>query len=207
VYLLVLAFLFSSIADAQTTTTGGISGIITDPSGAVIAGVTVNLRNNAIGSKQMTTSNSNGAYRFDLLQPGTYTVTVDRSGFTKLTTSVEVANSQVVDADLKLVMGSSQETVEVMEQAELLQAENANVETTIQQEQMTEVPNSGNNLLYETRITPGFVGTQFGVVGNTMYQIDGENFNDPYNNSNNSGASNLTLGLDDISETSVTANG
>ena len=71
---------------------------------------------------------------------------------------------------------------------------------------MEEIPNSGNNLLFEVKLTPG-QNTNFGVVGNTSYQIDGENFNDPYNNANNSGASNLTLGLNDISETSITVNG
>ena len=205
--LLVLALLLGTIAGAQTTTTGGISGVISDTSGAVLPGVKVTLANNATSATEITTSNSAGSYRFELLPPGSYTIQVNAAGFAKIRTRVLVANSQVVDADLKLAVGSSQQTVEVTAQSEMLQAEDANVETTIQQSQMTEVPNSGNNLLYETRITPGFVGTQFGVVGNTMYQIDGENFNDPYNNANNSGASNLTLGLDDISETSVTANG
>lgn len=206
--LLALPLVFFVVAGAQTTTTGSISGVITDSSGAVITGATILLRNSATGALSTTKSNSAGAYRFDLLPPGTYSITVNQSGFSRLSTRVVVANSQVVDADLKLQVGGSQQTVEVSAQSEMLQAEDANVETTIQQAQMTEVPNSGNNLLFETRITPGFVNTQFGVAGaTTQYQIDGDNYNDPYNNLNNSGASNLTLGLDDIQETSVTANG
>lgn len=205
---LALSLISCSAAFAQTTTTGGVSGVITDPSGAVVPGVLVTLTNNATSAAQTTKGNSIGAYRFDLLAPGSYTLGVDQPGFARLRTVVEVANSQIVDADLKLVLGSNQQTVEVAAQETMLQAENANVAMTIAQAQMAEVPNSGNNLLFEARITPGFANTQFGVAGSTtFYQIDGENFNDPYNNANNSGASNLTLGLDDISETTVTANG
>jgi Carboxypeptidase regulatory-like domain len=206
--LLALPLIFLAVASAQTTTTGSISGVITDSSGAVIPKAKVELRNSATGALETTQSNSVGAYRFDLLPPGPYAITVNQPGFSTMTTSLVVANSQVVDADLKLQIGTSRQTVEVTAQEELLQAEDANVEATIQQSQMTEIPNSGNNLLFETRITPGFVNTQFGVAGSTtQYQIDGDNYNDPYNNANNSGASNLTLGLDDIQETSVTANG
>lgn len=203
-----MSLVLSAAAVAQTTTTGGIGGVITDSTGAVVPGVTVTMVNNATSAAAIAKSNAVGAYRFDLVPPGSYTLTVSQPGFTRLETRVEVANSQIVDANLKLQVGSSQQTVEVTADSTLLQAENANVAMTVAQTQMTEVPNSGNNLLFETRITPGFVNTQFGVPGSTtFYQIDGDNFNDPYNNANNSGASNLTLGLDDISETTVTANG
>jgi len=112
----------------------------------------------------------------------------------------------VLAADLKLTLGSDAQTVDVDATGTILQAENGNVATNITQVQMEEVPNSGNNLMYVKNITPG-MNTGFGVVGNTFYTIDGENFNDPYNNANNSGASNLTLGLNDIQETTVTGNG
>lgn len=194
------------IGFAQTTTTGGIAGIISDPQGAVIPGAVVTLTNVATGTSQTTTSNNGGAYRFDLIPPGSYTLLVDFTGFEKSLATISVSNSQVTAADLKLRLGSDQQTIEVAADATLLQAENGIVATTISQTQVAEIPNSGNNLLFETKITPGF-NTGFGVVGSTLYQIDGENFNDPYNNANNSGASNLTLGLNDVSEASIIANG
>jgi hypothetical protein len=191
---------------AQTTTTGGVSGLIADPQGAVLSDATVTLTNDATGNKLETKTTKNGSYHFDLVPPGDYTILVSESGFAKSESKVSVANSQITNADLKLTLGSDQQTIDVVATGTLLQAENSNVATTISTAQMTEVPNSGNNLLFETKITPGF-NTGFGVIGSTLYQIDGENFNDPYNNANNSGASNLTLGLDDIAETTVTANG
>ena len=195
--------------NAQTTTTGAIGGVVADQSGAVISGAAVVLTNNATGSVQTAKSSSSGSYRFDLLDPGSYTITVDQPGFEKLKSSLTVENSQVTAANLKLTVGSDAQTIEVSAVAALINAENGNVANTVSQEVVDEVPNSGNNLLFETKITPGFNngGAAFGVVGNTQYLIDGNNFNDPANQLNNSGASNLTLGLDDIQEATITGNG
>ncbi len=199
----------STLLYAQTSTTGAINGVIADQSGAVVPGATVVLTNLATGSVQKAKSGNNGSYRFDLLQPGGYDIAVDQPGFQKLTSKLHVDASQVVGADLKLTIGSDTQTVEVQGVAALINSENGNVANTVSQAEVAEVPNSGNNLLFETKITPGFNngGSAFGVVGSTQYQIDGENFNDPYNNANNSGASNLTLGLDDIEEATITGNG
>lgn len=199
----------STVLHAQTSTSGAISGVISDQSGAVVPGATVVLTNLATGSVQKAKSGNNGSYRFDLLQPGGYDIVVNQPGFQKLDSKLHVDASQVVGADLKLTIGSDTQTIEVQGVAALINSENGNVANTVSQAEVAEVPNSGNNLLFETKITPGFNngGSAFGVVGSTQYQIDGENFNDPYNNANNSGASNLTLGLDDIEEATITGNG
>ena len=65
-----LALLLPTLISAQSVVTGAISGSITDPSGAVIVGATVNLKNNATGELLTTTSSSGGAYQFTLLKPG-----------------------------------------------------------------------------------------------------------------------------------------
>ena len=207
IVLLALMLVFGMAgAIAQTTTTGSINGIITDPSSAVIGGAVVTLTKLSTDAKQVSKSSSSGSYRFDLLQPGEYTLVVEQPGFEKLETKLTVQASQVLGADLKLTIGSDTQTIEVAASGTILQSENANVATTISQTQVEEVPNSGNNLTYVGKLTPG-MNTSFGVVGNTSYQIDGENFNDPYNNANNSGASNLTLGLNDVQEATVIGNG
>jgi hypothetical protein len=200
------ALLLTLVLSGQTTTTGAINGVISDPSGAIVPGATVTLTSTTTDAKRTAKSSASGSYRFDLLAPGSYTIAVDQPGFTKLESKVQVDNSQVLSADLKLVVGSDAQTVDVESVASLINAENGNVATTIGQLQAEEVPNSGNNITYVNKLTPG-MNTNFGVVGNTSYQIDGENFNDPYNNANNSGASNLTLGLNDVSEATVTGNG
>ena len=211
-FLLLVAFVFLCCItgmEAQTTTTGAVNGVITDQSGAVIPSATVVLTKDSTGAVQTAKSSSSGTYRFDLLEPGSYTVTVNQPGFEKLKSTLNVDNSQVTAANLRLTIGSDQQTIEVSTVGALINSDNGNVATTVSQVQVEEVPNSGNNLLYETKITPGFNngGSAYGVVGNTSYQIDGQNYNDPYNNANNSGASNLTLGLDDVQEATITGNG
>jgi hypothetical protein len=202
---LAVSLVLSPLA-AQTSTTGGIAGVLTDSSGAVVAGAIVKIRNRATGALQSSKSSNSGSYRFDLLPPGLYQLDIMQPGFNELKTDVAVDSSKVLSADLKLAVAGTQQTIEVTTDTSLVQADDANVATTISQAQVAEVPNSGNNLLFETKITPGF-NTGFGVVGNTSYQLDGENFNDPYNNANNSGASNLTLGLNDVQEATIIANG
>jgi hypothetical protein len=209
---LVLAFMLAFGATgmfAQTSTTGAINGVITDQSGAAVVGASVVITDASTGAITKGTSNKSGGYRFDLLQPGKYEILVEQAGFEKFKSFLQVDASKVLDGNVKLTVGSDQQTIEVSTAGALIEAENGNVANTVTAAEVAEVPNSGNNLLFETKITPGFNngGSAFGVVGSTMYQIDGENFNDPYNNANNSGASNLTLGLDDVEEATVTGNG
>src|SRR5512133_3705205 len=72
-------------------TRGTITGRVTDPSGAVIAGATVVVSNPATGTKSTLQSNSEGLYRAPLLQPGTYNIEVSAPGFKKaLQSGVEV---------------------------------------------------------------------------------------------------------------------
>src|SRR5437899_4922636 len=68
-------------AFAQSLTSGDIAGTITDPSGAVVPNASVTLKSNDSGSTQTRSTNQQGAYRFSLLSPGTYTVSVAAPGF------------------------------------------------------------------------------------------------------------------------------
>lgn len=200
-------FLCVSMSFAQTSTTGAVNGTIADASGAIVPGATVILFNPATGTTQTVKSSASGTYRFELIPPGDYVLRVDQAGFAKLESKVTVSNAQVLGADLKLQVGSETTTIDVESVATTLQTENGNVATNVSRKQIEEVPNSGNNMTYVTRITPG-MGTGFGVSGSTtLYTVDGMMNNDPYNNSNNSGASNLMLGINDVEEATVTGNG
>ena len=66
---------------AQTSTTGAIAGVVTDPTAAVVSGVSVTLKNVDTGSSASTTSNAQGSYNFSLLQPGNYSVSANAAGF------------------------------------------------------------------------------------------------------------------------------
>src|SRR5579859_23874 len=206
---------------AQTATTGNISGVVTDPSAAVIAGVPVTLKNLDTGSSTSTTTNEQGSFSFSLLQPGRYSVTANTAGFQAITRNVTVALGSSVTANLQLSVSAQQETIEVTGEATGVQTEDANLETNFNAKQISVLPNPGNDLSAVALTAPGVVMNTtggsifgggnyefFGLPSNSnVFTYDGANDNDPYFNINNSGATNLTLGLNDVQETSVVTNG
>ena len=210
-----------SLLRAQTTTTGELAGTVTDPSGAVITNASIVLSSLASGARQVTQTNSTGAYRFALLPPGSYKISASASGFRNIDKSVEVGLGTSVTANLQLGLGNSSETVEVSGATATVETEDANVNTNFGAKQIEVLPNSGNDLSAVAFTTPGavvntaggstFGGGNFEVYGlpatSNLFTMDGANYNDPYFNINNSGATNLTLGLNDIQETAVVVNG
>src|SRR6202035_667065 len=108
-----LLLLLPTLMSAQSIVTGAIGGTITDPSGAVIVGATVNLKNGATSEVLSTTSGSGGTYQFTLLKPGTYSLTAVQQGFKQTSQTVEVLLGQTSTSNLKLELGSGAVTVEV----------------------------------------------------------------------------------------------
>src|SRR5271157_1810623 len=89
---------------AQTATTGQIVGVVTDPSGALVAGATAALTSDA-GVRRETATGSNGRYTFPLLDPGAYRLEVTFSGFASAKLegiTVKITESSVVDVALKV---------------------------------------------------------------------------------------------------------
>lgn len=202
---------------AQTQTTGELAGTVTDPSGAVIQDAKVALKSVQKGSTQETKTNASGVYRFPLLQPGTYGVTVTASGFQTVKRDAIVDLGQITTADFQLTLGAATQTVTVTEAAPLVQSENGDVASTITELQVQQLPNPGNDLTYIVQMAPGVVmNTQAGygnfvangLPGNShLFTVNGMDNNDPYLNLNNSGATNLMLGQNEVQEVTVTVNG
>src|SRR5258708_9159831 len=80
---LLLVVCLSGELNAQTTTSGGLTGVVTDPSHAVVPGADVEIRDTAKGTTQSTKTDRDGVYRFFFLSPGRYTLAVTRGGFRK----------------------------------------------------------------------------------------------------------------------------
>ena len=220
--LLILLVLFLPSAPnllAQTVITGGVNGTVTDPTGAVIAEARVTLKNASTNQEQTVRTTGDGLYQFSFLRPGAYTVTVEKEGFSKLTQNVSVLLGQTVTANVQLQTGSVSTSIQVEAAPPLLQTENANLTTVYEQKEITEIPNPGNDITYTAQTaagvlmsTPTLGGygnfTAFGLPGTAnLFTIDGNDYNDPFLNLNNSGSSNLLLGNDDISEVAVVSNG
>ncbi len=131
--LLVIAAVMAPSLMAQSLISGDLTGTVTDPSGAVLSGASVTIKSDATGATRTTTTGSNGTYRFSLLQPGTYTVTVTASGFSKSEAKANVSIGQASIADVKMSVGTSATTVEVTSAAPLVQADSADLSTNFSQ--------------------------------------------------------------------------
>ncbi len=201
---------------AQSLVSGDLTGTVTDPSGAVVPSATVALKNNATGATRTTTTNANGAYRFSLLPPGNYSVSVSAQGFNKTDTTASVAVGQATIDDVKMSVGTTSQTVEVTSTAPLVQADNADLSTNFNQNLIANSPNGGNDLTYVAQTAPGITMNNGMGLGNfqtsglpstaNLFTVNGENDMDPYLNLNNSGATNLTLGKNDLQEATVITN-
>ena len=209
--------LLPTTALGQSLTSGGVTGTITDPSGAAVPNVSVTLKNNDTGATQTTATNNTGAYRFALLNPGNYAISTNAQGFQAAKQNVTVAIGQSSNVDLKLQVASAATTVEVTAQGSVIQTDNGNVSTSVSPEVISNMPNPGNDLTYYVQTAPGAtMNTQAGYGNSSTYGIsatsnlftvDGMNENDPFLNLSNSGASNLLLGSNDVQTATVVNNG
>ena len=212
---------FFSQAWAQTSTTGDITGVVTDQTGAVVPSVSVTVKNLDTGFSKSATTTADGSYKFSLLPPGNYSVTVRASGFQPVARTVVAALANVATVNVQLAVSTSQETVEVTAATPTVETENADLNVNFDSRQVSLLPNPGNDLSAVALSSPGVVmnttgGSIFGggnyefyglPANSNVFTYDGANANDPYFNINSSGATNLTLGLNDVQETTVVTNG
>ena len=103
--LLVVFSLSSTRVNAQTSTTGDIAGVVTDPSGATIPGAKVTLKDETKGNTQESTTNKDGVYHFYLLSPGPYTITVAATGFETYSRHTSVAVGQIATLNVQMTLG------------------------------------------------------------------------------------------------------
>ena len=111
ILLLVFASAVAALAQAGR---GGINGIVTDPTGAIIPGAKVLVENRATGIRLSTVSSSAGLYSFVSLAPGTYEVSASAKGFqTALNKTVRVSVDQVSTVNIPLPVGNVSEVLNV----------------------------------------------------------------------------------------------
>src|SRR5271155_4292768 len=210
---------FPFVLPAQTIVTGGFSGTITDPTGSTVPGATLTLTSNTTGDTYSTISSSIGAYVFSLLKPGDYTLTAKRDGFKTATQKITVLLGQNSTVNFAMEVGAVTTTVEVTGEGNLLQTQDANIATTFDTRTVQNIPNPGNDITYiaqtapgvsmNTSSGPGFGNfSAFGLPGTSnLFTVNGNDYNDPFLNLNNSGASNLLLGSNEVQEVAVVVNG
>ena len=215
--LFLLVALFTGRALAQSIVTGDAVGTVTDPSGAVVSGATVTLTSADTGATQSVTTGSNGFYRFPLLKPGKYEMVVKQTGFKSVAQSILASVGQIVTTNVKLELGAASEVLEVTGEAPLIETENANLATTYSTSQLRQLPTPGNDVTSYAYSAPGITLNSAAGYGNfssyglpstsNLFTTNGNDNMDPYLNLNNSGASNLSLGANELDQISVVQNG
>ena len=197
---------------------GSISGRIVDQTGSGVPGAEVRLQNEVIQDSRTFTSGANGDFLFVDIQPGTYSVTVKASGFKELSkTGLQLtANDVLAAGDLKLQLGTTNETIEVKADITPVQSASAERSATIDSKQVMDLMARGRDVMAMLQILPGVINDNTGsdVLGQfTTPTMDGTRAE--YNALNIDGISGNTargknaqspINLDSIGEVKVLAN-
>lgn len=141
-----LAILITQAAVQAQTTTGSVSGTISDQSKAVIAGATVTITSIGTGAERAAVTNSSGAYDFQALQPGIYTISVEAKGFKRaLTRDVVVSVASAATVDISLEIGAATETVTVTATQEVINLSSPTISNVINTRQVQDLPLGNRN--------------------------------------------------------------
>jgi hypothetical protein len=152
----VLAMMLAANVAAQTFT-GGLRGVVKDVNG-VVPGAEVMLINEATGAKRSVTSNDQGAYVFENVLPGTYTVRASLTGFKTLERAeIRIGTQQTLTLDLTLEVGQLQETITVTGAAPLIETSNASVGSMLDKATLETLPTAGRNAFFLATTVPNVI--------------------------------------------------
>ena len=171
---LLFCILMASTAFAQNAQLGGI---VTDPSNALVPGVTITVTNTSTGVVTTTVTNETGTYTFPSLQPGAaYKVTAALPGFQTQTITNLALPPTSVRQNFQMKLSTAQTVVEVSaDRVNAISNSSASVGDVLTESRISSLPNVGNNVLnllsvlpglrMSTTSGPGLMGAQFDTVG------------------------------------------
>ncbi|MGB3579178.1 MAG: carboxypeptidase regulatory-like domain-containing protein, partial [Candidatus Sulfotelmatobacter sp.] len=188
-------------------TTARLSGIVSDPSGAVVAGATITVQEVGTGYTQSTNSTSAGQYLFPSLPVGTYQITVSMAGYTSyVQKGIVLSLGQAAAQDVQLRVGRVEQQVVVNANSSLVTTDSATVGQLIDQREISQLPLNGRDVQQLVFLAPGttnvtanycaanceggvFPSEQYakvngGGANGVNYLLDGVDANDTYINAN-----------------------
>ncbi len=210
--LLVVLSLVTSTVPAQVTTTGRLTGVVTDSQGALIPKAQIVARNDQTQGEYKTVANEEGGWNIPSIPNGTYTVTITANGFkTTVAQNVKVDASQVATLNNTLEPGGASEQVVVTGGAAVLQTESATVSTTIVGRQIGELPFSTRDALTLITTLPGVAtpgvpraSTINGLPkGSVNLTLDGANIQDNFLRSSDGFFTTIQAKSDAVQEVTV----
>jgi hypothetical protein len=193
--LLLIAFVAALSYPTIAQTTGSLSGQVKDEKQATLPNATVTVRNIRTNDSRTSQTDNDGHYRFTNMPVGEYTVTVEASGFAKYVQSgITLVLNQNAVVDVSMPVKGVQETVNVVENASVLNTTSAEVGTRFDERRLTELPVATNRNVYNlalsapgvSQLGPNQVGFANGInysanggrVRSNNFMIDGQDNND-----------------------------
>lgn len=166
--------------------TGGITGLVTDTTGAVIPNATVKAKDLATGIELTTTANSAGIYNFVSLKPGEYEVTASAPNFSESKLKVEVQVGRVTSANF--VLGAAGIGAEVIVTAESIQTTQSSSDAVVSETAIQNLPINGRRFQDFATLTPtAQIDTERNQISlsgqrgiNTNINVDGVDYNQPF---------------------------
>jgi hypothetical protein len=144
-------------------TTGTITGTVTDSSGAAVAGAQVAVHETGKGTTQQYTTDTTGGYVAPYLTPGTYAVSVEKSGFKRESSSPTLLDvDQRARVDFTLQVGQVSENIVVEASAPLVRSESAELGEVVNQRSVEQLPLNGRNFAQLVYLVPGVTSGQPG---------------------------------------------
>src|SRR5580658_2644784 len=175
---LLLAGLFFSLSAFGQNANGTLTGTVQDPSGAVIPGAAVSMKNEASGDERRTVTNSDGFFSINAVQVGDYTVTIQAQGFEQYQergVHFDLGDKRNL-ANIALQVGSSAETVEVTGASEqLTPVDSGEKSMVIGTKQLQDISIQGQNAAEFIKILPGFAMANTGTANGASMNYQTQN--------------------------------
>jgi len=220
-YLQVLAIgvILGALVVSAQVSTGTISGVVQDQTGAIIAGAMVTVRNVDTGAVRTLTSDSGGRYLAPVLPVGNYEVQGQQSGFqTEVRTGINLTVGREEVINLALKVGQLSDKVTITAEAPLVEATTSAMSALVDERTIRDLPLDGRSYDRLALLQPGVVtmgagqssaafdygeGTRFSVTGSRAYansfMLDGTDIND-HANGTPGGSAGTNLGVDGVQE-------
>ncbi len=180
VLVLILLLVLSPIVYCQVET-ATISGVITDQSGAVMAGAEVRVTNTDTNGTSIGVSNGSGVYLVTGLKPGSYRVHVAKDGFKTIDLTDLILNVQdSVSRNFTLQVGSTSESVSVEAGALQINTSDATVSTIVDRQFAENLPMNGRSFQSLIDLTPGVVVTVGGGSDSGQFSVNGQRASSNY---------------------------
>ena len=157
---------FSAVAFAQSTTTGSIGGVVTNPNREVVPGAAVTVKNVGTNKEATATSDDTGRFKVANLQPGNYAVTVNSTGFSPSTMeNIVVEIGRETTLEVALTVGPVTGTVDVSAEAPVINTTQQDFSTNLNQTSINELPVNGRRWSNFAILTPSAVPDgNFGLI-------------------------------------------